>query len=372
MNLHKTITPILPQNRRTNILGLSRPQLSQWISSTFPVPGDSNTRAKIIYKQLFREPISQAASLRDVHKELKDLLQSHFNFAPTMHIDLLQQSSADGTVKFLFRLEDGKQIESVLIPERGRLTLCVSSQVGCRQACRFCHTGTMGLLRNLTSAEIIGQVVEVNKWLNENKETSPFLKDHNGIRNVVFMGMGEPLDNLDDVITTTKILTDSQSFHLSNNRITVSTVGLLPQLQTLHEQTNVCIALSLHSPFEDERSRLMPVNKSSPLQDILSYLKSDFPRKRNHYLIQYLLIRNVNDSEKHALALAETLQGIPVKINLIPYNEHDGAAFCRPDIAKVYSFQSLLKSRGYVTTIRLSKGREVAAACGQLVKETNT
>ncbi|MES2614512.1 MAG: 23S rRNA (adenine(2503)-C(2))-methyltransferase RlmN, partial [Bdellovibrionota bacterium] len=262
--------------------------------------------------------------------------------------------------------KDGRLVEAVLIPELARLTLCISTQVGCAQACRFCQTGRMGLLRSLTSSEIVGQLIAVERWKKENNYSK------NKVTNIVYMGMGEPLDNLESVIQSANIFCDPQGFFLSHNKVTVSTVGLLPQLDAILNATPICIALSLHSPFEEERSRMMPVNVKHCLTDVINCLKKHLEKgSRKSFLVQYTLIRGVNDTPKHAQALVELMSNYNFKINLIPLNEHEGTAYRRPDLGRVYDFQQNLKQAGLVATIRLSKGRDIAAACGQLIKDKN-
>lgn len=269
-------------------------------------------------------------------------------------------------MKFLMQLADGKLVESVLIPERLRLTLCVSTQVGCAQGCRFCQTGRMGLARNLTTSEIVGQLIAVEQWCKSNGDLAPFFKGK--VTNIVYMGMGEPLDNLDHVIESTRIFCDPKAFFLSHNKVTVSTVGLLPQLNQILEQTPVCVALSLHSPFDEERSKLMPVNLRHPISDVIAVLREQLKQGlRQSFMIQYTMLRGVNDSSKHAQALIGLLKDMNVKINLIPLNEHVGTSYRRPDLKYIYEFQQMLKEAGMVATIRLSKGRDIQAACGQLI-----
>lgn len=335
----------------------------------------AGTLMKRVYRSnvsLFDETVHQDGFSIDFYKWLK----LNVNFSFNVQLSEFQRSDSDGTVKFALRLSDGSLIETVLIPERGRLTLCLSTQVGCAQACRFCQTGRMGLKRSLTTQEIVSQVVFVSQWLFQMRNGSQTLADSDWlsqiigdspISNLVFMGMGEPLDNLSAVLPAISIFTDAKGLNLSPRKITVSTVGILPELEIILNQTNVSLALSLHFPFDKERSKVMPVNQRFPLADVLEVLKRNI--KRGPYFIQYTLIKGVNDTSEHAAALTEILKEIPVKVNLIPLNEHDGAAFRRPDLSSVVRFQNILKSNGLVTTVRLSKGRDVQAACGQLIQK---
>lgn len=355
-----------------NIFGYTRPALANALAAVLP-QGNSEARARLLFRQIYKERTATKFALKDVHAQILEQLDSS-TLTPPVEIDSFHQSESDGSVKLVMNLtSDSKKIETVLIPERNRLTICLSTQVGCAQACRFCSTGRMGLLRSLTTAEIVGQLMAADVWRKEHADALKDVGSFSEIRNVVFMGMGEPLDNIDALIDAITIFTDGQGLHLSPNRVTVSTVGLLPQLDRLMSTTAASIALSIHSPFEAERSKIMPVNDRFPLADVVKTLRSQnedsFHGKRRSFFIQYTLIRNVNDSEAHAAALADLLVGVPVKVNLIPLNEHEGTAMRRPDLSRVYAFTQHLKSRGLVTTVRLSKGRDIGAACGQLIKK---
>jgi 23S rRNA (adenine2503-C2)-methyltransferase len=301
-----------------------------------------------------------------------------------------ERSPSDGSVKMVMRPvsarseggadSDGGQLvghgssrpgedwfESVLIPERGRLTQCVSSQIGCAQACRFCQTGRMGLRRNLSAAEIVAQVLLGNRvWRQHGCSTPGFGAPQ--VTNVVFMGMGEPLDNPEAVLKACRIISEPLGLAVGSRHITISTVGLKEGLEKVMTQSSFPLALSLHSPFDAERSRIMPVNKAHPIREVLEIL-GRLRRGREEFFIQYTLIRGVNDSIAHAEALADLLKPLPCKVNLIPLNEHDGAAFRRPGLDALSQFRGVLRERGLVVTVRFSKGRDIEAACGQLVKE---
>jgi 23S rRNA (adenine2503-C2)-methyltransferase len=282
-------------------------------------------------------------------------------------------SRYDRSVKFLFRLEDGALVESVLMPEKRRVTLCVSSQVGCRQACTFCHTGRMGLMRNLDAGEIVGQVVAANRWIASNPE---WLADLNlpkfqRITNVVFMGMGEPLDNVDAVAGAITIMTDPLGLGLALRRISVSTAGHLDGLsRMLAIHPDVRLAISIHSPFEAERSKIMPINKKWPLGDVINALREAPTQNEHGVLVQYTLIHGVNDSLRHAEELVRITCGLSVKVNLIPLNEIDPSRFRGPAANAVESFRDHLHQAGIRVMVRYSKGQDIAAACGQLVTES--
>lgn len=350
-----------------HILELTRKHLETLISARFGEKSAAH-RAERIFAGLYGSGRAQPWPPQfsdECHHGTLQLVQNSFAFGLPMEVSRVETSAMDGSCKMVMRLADGLEVETVLIPERGRLTQCLSTQVGCAQGCRFCQTGRMGLLRNLTAAEIVGQVVVAELW---RQQQTGVVAEYERVTNLVFMGMGEPLDNLDALLDAVEIFTDTQGLRLSHNKITVSTVGLLPQLNELLAKSKTCVALSLHSPFDAERTRVMPVNARHPIAEVVATLKGNAESYGRPFMIQYTLLKNVNDTLAHAQALAELLSGLNVKINLIPLNEHEGAAFRRPDLVRVWQFRDALKDKGYVVTVRLSKGRDIAAACGQLIK----
>ena len=272
---------------------------------------------------------------------------------------LNKEEDIDGTTKFALKLADGSLIETVIIPERDHYTLCVSTQVGCPIGCKFCVTGKLGFKRNLEVYEIISQVVLARRYLKEKGEILP-------LRNVVFMGMGEPLLNLQNLIKALKILAHSKGFNYSRKRLTVSTVGLLKEMEILAKEFPVALALSLHAPTDEIRRKLIPVAKKYSVKELISACKK-FPRIKNSRItIEYVLIKNVNDSKECAIKLAEILKGYPFKVNLIPFNPHPDLPFERPSPDKIEKFQKYLLSQKILTTVRKSKGLMINAACGQL------
>lgn len=348
--------------------GQKRVALVELLSSFFG-KAKAQLRADTIFRNIYKHKKSQVDHFIELSQDVKNWFDAQFSLDLPLEIAEYQCSSHDGSVKFVMRLKrDGKLIESVLIPERGRLTQCLSTQVGCEQGCRFCQTGRMGLQRSLTSDEIVAQVLLAERWRSENFAND--LSSYPRVTNIVYMGMGEPLDNIDNMLESTTIFCDPLALNFSPNKVTISTVGLLPQLQKVLNYSKVALALSLHSPFDEERSKIMPVNLKSPITEVISVLK-DFSQKfpKRKFMIQYTLLRGINDTTAHAQALIALLTGISVKINLIPLNEHTGASFRRPDLGRVYAFQTELKKAGMVATVRLSKGRDIQAACGQLIKD---
>lgn len=273
--------------------------------------------------------------------------------------------SRDGTRKFLVRLADGLAVEAVLIPEDSRMTLCISSQVGCALACAFCATGTMGLTRNLTAGEIAGQVaLAVRTLRDEPHEGHP--ERERPVTNIVYMGMGEPLHNYDEVLKSLRILTDAQGMEFPARRITVSTVGLVPQMHALGEAMPVTLAVSLHAPNDAIRGRIMPVNRKYDLAAVLEACRA-FPLKsRARITFEYVMLADVNDRLVDADELATAIARLRCKVNLIPWNEHEGAAFRRPADEDVAAFAQHLEERGVTCMVRTTRGRDIAAACGQL------
>ena len=272
--------------------------------------------------------------------------------------DLLVECSEDGAVKFAFRLADGQLIESVLIPEEDRNTLCVSSQVGCAMGCSFCLTGTMGFRRNLTTAEIVNQVCAVRDW--------SLAHEKGALTNIVFMGMGEPLANLNHLLDAISILTEQRGLDFSNRRITVSTCGLVPQMQLLGEQTDVNLAVSLHAVDDAVRSQLMPVNNRYPLATLIEACRTYRQKRRKRIMFEYTLLEGINDSDADAKKMVELLRDVPCKINLLSVNPTDNSRFRSPQEARVLQFQKILRDRGCTVFIRQSRGKDIAAACGQL------
>ena len=267
------------------------------------------------------------------------------------------ETSRDGSRKYLFKLNDGKYIESVLIPERDHYTLCISSQVGCAQGCLFCLTAAGGFERNLTRAEIIAQVRDIKNELHDPEQ----------LRNIVFMGMGEPLANYKNLVSALSTITDNGAgLRFSSRRITLSTAGLVPKLTTLGRDTLVNLAISLNATDNETRNRLMPINRKYPLEALLNACRQYPLPAGRRITFEYILIKGINDSEDDARRLAKLLQPIRCKINLIPFNPHEGCDFDRPAEAVIQSFYDILFANNYTVIIRRSKGQDISATCGQL------
>ena len=336
-------------------------------------PQHSNT----IFKELYKNFNSRPWTGLQVPKALQKILQEDYSFTLPVRAKKESISTYDGTVKFLVELNDGSLVESVLMPERNRITVCLSSQVGCAQACSFCHTGRMGLKRQLSAGEIVGQVQMANKWLMDHpewKEKRGYPKSQK-VTNVVFMGMGEPLDNTDNVVKALQIFTEPFGLQMARKRLSVSTAGHLDGIkQLLSEFPGVALALSLHATTERARSQLMPINRRWSMAEVLTYLKGKYETdfQGDTVLIQYTVINNVNDSQEHATKLAELLKDMPVKLNLIPFNDVAPSAFNSPLPERLEAFKTIIHNAGIRVMVRYSKGQDIDAACGQLVtKEKN-
>ncbi len=319
-------------------------------------------RARFVFGWLMRPGIRNFPQMTDIKGEIRESLSRNASMS-TLTPSVIEQSK-DGTVKFAFRLEDGEVIECVLIPEKGRHTLCVSSQAGCAMGCRFCLTGSMGFRRNLRPAEIVGQVLAVMEFMIGSgvKRTT----HRELINNIVFMGMGEPLANYDNLLTALKILMDERGVEFTERRITISTCGIVPRIRDLGRDIKVNLAVSLHAADDETRSRIMPVNRNYDMENLLAACR-DFPLPgRKVILFEYILIKGINDSPEDARKLTEKLQGIPCRINLLPFNECEALEFRCPDEEDILIFQKILRDAGYRTFIRSSRGADISAACGQL------
>lgn len=341
---------------RPDLMDLTLPEMEAWVQ-TLGLPA---FRARQIFAWLYRPGIRDFSQMTDIGKEVRALLarEARLSTLPVRK----EERSADGTVKFALGLEDGAVIESVLIPEEDRHTLCVSSQVGCAMACGFCLTGTMGFARNLRPAEIVGQVNSAAGWLAAQGKPGR-------ISNLVFMGMGEPLLNFDNLVTAIRILMEQRGHDFSGRRITVSTCGIVPKIRPLGEAVPVNLAISLHAADDAIRDQLMPVNRTYPLSQLLAACR-EFPLPpRRRIMMEYILIRDLNDSPEQAKKLIRRLHGIRCKVNLLPYNENERFPYQGPPRERVELFQKILRDAGITTLIRQSRGADISAACGQLATQ---
>ncbi len=311
-------------------------------------------RADRVLRAVYQGGLSDFDELRGFRADLRrDMGESfHCDALPTPQVF----SAADGARKLLFRLEDGRAIESVILPDERRLTVCVSSQVGCAMACAFCATAKLGLHRSLSAAEIVGQLVAVRRLLGGGRRIS----------NVVFMGMGEPLHNYAEVVAAVRTMRADWGFGLSGRRITVSTVGLLPELQRLVRETDVAIAVSLTATEDALRDRLMPANRRYPLAQLMDCCRSLPIAQRRRITFEYVLLGGVNDGVADARRLQELVRGVRAKVNLIPFNSFPGAPYEPPPAETVQAFRDTLLAAGLSATVRKLRGGDVRAACGQL------
>ena len=328
--------------------------------------GEKDYRATQIIKWMHQRGVSDISKMTDLSKELRERLSQKCEIrAPEV---IYERDSKDGTRKWVVSVGEGDLIEMVLIPEGKRATLCVSSQVGCAIDCSFCATGKQGFSRNLTLAEIIGQL-----WIAENSFGDSRAKGERNITNVVMMGMGEPLHNFEPVVKAMELMLDNNAYGLSKRRVTLSTSGLVPQIDKLSKLTDVSLTISLHAPNDKLRDELVPVNKKYPIKTLLKAVANYVDQCKDSRVttFEYILIDRVNDSLELAAELAGLLKDFPCKINLIPFNSFSDSTYKRPSGNRVKRFQQFLQSKGHVVTIRSTRGDDIMAACGQLVGQVN-
>jgi 23S rRNA (adenine2503-C2)-methyltransferase len=311
-------------------------------------------RGEQIRRWVFQHQAQSFQSMTTLSKELRKFLDAH---AVISHLALVKtEASVDGTKKFLFELNDGNRIESVLIPERDHVTACISSQVGCAMGCRFCLTARQGLSRNLKSSEIVDQVIQIRQLMAQPQK----------LTNIVLMGMGEPLANYRAVTRAIRNIISSDGLNFSRRRVTLSTCGLVPGIQRLGEELPINLAVSLNAADDDTRNRLMPINKKYPLKRLIDALMAFPLQKGRRITIEYILIKDVNDRPSDAANLARLLSKLKAKVNLIPFNPFEGSGFEAPHEETIRAFQDELIRANYTAIIRQSKGRDISAACGQL------
>jgi len=317
--------------------------------------GEKPYRVKQLATWVYNKGVTDFDQMSNLSKTVREKLDSAYTLSTLKLVKT--QGSQDGSVKFLFALKDGETIESVLIRDKGKNTICISVQVGCPLGCLFCATGYMGYKRNLTAGEIVDQILQVK----------PYIRPEEILNNVVYMGMGEPLLNYHNVIKSLKILTSDYGVCISPKRITLSTAGLVPQIYHLADDgVKVKLAVSLHAPDEELRKKLMPVTNKHSLKGLLAAAKYYAQKVGHRVTFEYILIKGVNDSEKQAMQLARLIANIPCKINLIMYNPIPDAPFERPALEQAQKFREILYPRAPAVTLRISKGTDIAAACGQL------
>src|SRR5579859_224233 len=359
--LPQAIPPVAAADDRTNLVGLSRDELIAAMASI----GAPKFRANQLWQWIYNKGATEFDAMTSLSKSFRAELAERFVVRrPETTRDL---ASIDGTRKWLLKFPDGQEVETVHIPEEDRGTLCVSSQVGCTLTCKFCHTGTQKLVRNLTAAEIVGQVMHARDRLEEWNAAETERK----LTNIVMMGMGEPLYNYENVSKALKIVMDHEGISLSKRRITLSTAGVVPMIRQCGEELGVNLAISLHAVTDELRDVIVPINKKYPIAELLDACRT-YPGSSNARRItfEYVMLKDVNDSPAEARELVRLLAGIPAKVNLIPFNAWPGAPFEVSSDAAIKVFADIVNAAGYSSPVRTPRGRDILAACGQLKSDS--
>ena len=364
-----TLPRKLPDTGRTNIVGLTRPQLREALIAAGTPEKQAKMRVGQIWQWVYYWGVRDFTAMTNLAKDYRALLDERFEIALPQIVT--RQISADGTRKYLLRIAGGHEVETVYIPEEGRGTLCISSQVGCTLTCSFCHTGTQKLVRNLTAGEIVGQVMVARDDLGEWPEPGEGSTGERLISNIVLMGMGEPLYNFDAVRDAMGVVRDDEGIALGRRRITLSTSGVVPEIARCAEEIGCQLAISFHATTDEVRDQLVPINKRWNIKTLLDTLR-DYPRLSNSERItfEYVMLKGVNDSDADARRLVKLIAGIPAKINLIPFNEWPGSPYQRSDWERIEAFADIIYKAGYASPIRTPRGEDIMAACGQLKSAT--
>ncbi len=351
------ITPTATASSCPHIIGLTKEALLATLKQR-NIPA---FRAKQLWHWIYHRGIYDVQKMHNIGKDLQQTINTSFRISrPTISTE---QKSSDGTIKWLLKFADGHEVETVFIPEEDRGTLCISSQVGCTLTCSFCHTGTQRLVRNLTAEEIVSQVMVARDRLNGwPSSTRPRL-----LSNIVLMGMGEPLLNYDHVRDAINIITDGDGIALSRRRITLSTSGIVPKIESIGHDTGVNLAISLHATTDDVRNELVPINKKYPISELLEACKR-YPAKdlNRRITFEYVMLDGVNDSSDDAKRLVRLIKDIPSKVNLIPFNPWPGSNYKCSSMKQIEKFSSIIKSHDIQAPIRTPRGQDILAACGQL------
>ena len=349
---------------KTNIIGLDREQINSLLIDANLIKPSESFRVKQIWHWLYFHGVTDINEMTSLSVKFREDLKKIF-ILKRPELDK-EQYSSDGTIKWLIKLDDGNLLETVYIPEDNRGTLCVSSQVGCTLNCKFCHTGTQKLVKNLSTEEIVSQLMiardQLNDWpTSENRKIS----------NIVFMGMGEPLYNYESVKKSVQIFSDQEGIKLSSKRITLSTSGIVPQILEWGKEVDTVLAISLHATNDELRNEIVPINKKYPLEQLIQACR-DYPRSRNSRRItfEYVMLKGVNDSLDDAQALVDLIDGIPSKINLIPFNPWPNSPYECSSNNQIKKFGDFINDAGYSSPVRKTRGQDIMAACGQLKSDS--
>ena len=366
-----TIPRKLPEGGKVNLVGLTRDKLREALIAAGTPEKQAKMRTGQIWQWIYQWGVRDFAQMTNLAKPYRAMLAE--NFSVEIPEVVSRQVSSDGTRKYLVRIAGGHEVETVYIPEEDRGTLCISSQVGCTLTCSFCHTGTQKLVRNLTAAEIVGQVMMARDDLDEWPVPGAPKDETRLLSNIVLMGMGEPLYNFDNVRDAMKIAMDPEGIQLSRRRITLSTSGVVPEIARTADEIGCQLAISFHATTDEIRDILVPINKRWNIETLLDALKT-YPKASNSERItfEYVMLKDVNDSDDDARRLIKLIKenGIPAKINLIPFNEWPGAPYQRSSNNRIRAFADIIYKAGYASPIRTPRGEDIMAACGQLKSAT--
>ena len=365
----RTMPRIAPKALKPNLIGLSRDQLRDVLIEAGAPEKQIRMRVSQLWGWLYQKGVSDTDLMTNLSKDFRAFLAENFRISRPEIVT--RQVSVDGTRKYLLRIDGGHEVEAVYIPEEDRGTLCVSSQVGCTLTCTFCHTGTQKLVRNLTAGEIVGQILVCRDDLGEWEHAGREAKDKRLLSNIVLMGMGEPLYNTDNVRDAMKIAMDHEGLSLSRRRITLSTSGVVPEIIRAGEEIGCMLAISFHATTDEVRDRLVPINKKWNIEKLLEACRN-YPKLSNSERItfEYVMLKDVNDSDADARRLVKLISGIPAKINLIPFNPWPDAPYERSDWDRIEAFAEIVNRAGYASPVRTPRGQDIMAACGQLKSAT--
>ena len=358
--------PEAQTDARIRLVGLGRKEIAQHLTEFGIEPKKVRMRTKQIFHWIYNYGVTDWAQMTNIAKGLRAQLEQQFSLARPEIVE--RQISVDGTRKYLIRMAPGIEVESVFIPDVSKTgALCVSSQVGCTLTCKFCHTGTQKLVRNLTAQEIVLQVIAARDDLGE----WPTTQENRKLTNIVFMGMGEPLYNTEQVGDSLDIICDPEGLGIGRRRITVSTSGVVPEIGPMGARTSAMLAISLHAANDELREQIMPINRKYPLKDLMQACR-DYPGLSNSRRItfEYVMLKDINDQPWHAKQLIKLLRGIPAKVNLIPFNPWPGSDYECSDWDTIETFADIVNRAGYASPIRTPRGRDILAACGQLKSES--